>query len=151
MISRMWKPLLAVALLSLATVLGAAPAYAGEAGNTCVTRYHLNNPALGGYTVCVKLEHDPAAHAWRTNASVTTTTPGMTLHTASVYLYAENTVVKTGSKGPAATQILGIITPWWTCNGQHQLGGREYGYVTWPDGSDSSYIATDTPTVTGTC
>ena len=152
MIDRFWKLLVTLAgALSLAVVVGAAPAYAGEAGKTCVTYYHLNDPALGGYTVCVKLEHDPTTHAWRTNASVTTTTPGMTLHTALVDLIAENNVVATGSKPPAASQQLGIVTSWWVCSGAHQLSGTERGFVTWPDGTDSAIITTETPLVTGTC
>ena len=101
--------------------------------------------------MCVKLEHDPATHSWRTNASVTTTTPGMVLHRPTVYLERGADVVATGSKPPARSQILGIVTGWYKCNGQVSLVGREYGSVTWPDGSDSPNIATDTPTVTGTC
>lgn len=152
MLSRVRKALLvSAAALSLAAVAGASPAYAGEAGNVCQTYYHLNNPSLGGYTVCVKLEHDTATHSWRTNASVTTTTAGMTLHTASSTLFSGNTVVRTASKPPAKSQILGIVTPWWACSGPVSLSGRESGFVTWPDGTDSALISTDTPTVSGTC
>lgn len=151
-ILRKWKSLLAVVMaVSAISVLGSTPATAGEAGRHCATYYHLENPALGGYTVCVKLEHDPTL-GWRTNASVTTTTPGMVLHTATVELWSEGTIRATGSKPAAVSQILGIVSDWYDfCEGSHPWIGKEIGFVTWPDGTNSPSKQTNTDTVTGPC
>src|SRR5690349_9816018 len=99
------------------------PAAAGETARFCKTWYYHADPASGwGFTSCVKLVHDPFQHAWGANGSVSTTTPGMVLHTANVEMDLYNTddtfvLRRIGSGGPAATQINDIASPVVHCNG----------------------------------
>lgn len=154
------KALLAAGATVLITaLLGTTPAYAGEAGRTCKTYYHLDNPALGGFTVCVKLVHDPVLHEWRTSSSVTTTTPGMVLHSARATMWTYNAmnnwveVSNIGGQGPPSNSgIFGIETIGFRCHdSQRPFQGKEFGYVTWPDRTDSIVIATETPIIYGNC
>ena len=133
------------------TLTNASPASAGETGRFCETWYYHANPASGwGFTSCVKLVHDPNQHAWGAIGSVSTTTPGMVLHTANVevdFYNIDNTFIlrRIGSGGPAATQINDIGTPFVTCSGILKFRGDIKEFVTWPDGETSS--TTDTFTL----
>ncbi len=144
--SKIWKRALVVlAAIGLLTTLGVTPAFASDAGKNCRTYYFHNDPSSGwGFTVCVKLTHDPTLHTWQANGSVTTTTSGMTLHTATTTFDMNNTVYVFRSKGPAATQILGIATDPWPCSGVNDFAGWVDEYVTWPNGANSSPTTTAT-------
>jgi hypothetical protein len=149
--------LLAAGLLMIGTVV---PASAGEAGRHCETFWHLNNPNTGwGFTLCVKLEHDPNIHAWRANGSVSTSTSGMVLHTADLYFYidqADPNHEEHASKGPAAT-FISLQTTWLVCGGSHQFTAWLNEWVTWPDGTNSptKQVVVDGPGtsiwISGTC
>jgi hypothetical protein len=148
--SRIWKRLLAVVVAVPAiAALHASPALAGDAGRNCQTYYYHANRATGwGFTVCVKLVHNPTAHTWLTSASVTTTTPGMTLHSAKsvldLFQDTSHFTRESGLIGPAATQILGINTDPQECSGTVAVIGRVDEYVTWPSGEQSSPTTTKT-------
>jgi hypothetical protein len=138
------RALVVLSVVGILTAAGVTPAHAGEAGRNCKTYYHYGDPTRGGFTVCVKLEHQETFHAWRANGSVTTTTPGMVLHTATTAYYTADGHYFEESKGPAATEILNIATTWDQCSGSHDFLGRVTEWVTWPDGTSSSVTATYT-------
>jgi hypothetical protein len=150
--SRIWKRLLAVVVAVPAIgALHASPALAGDAGRNCKTYYYHANPATGwGFTVCVKLVHDPGAHTWLTTGSVTTGTPGMVLHSAKARLdltqNGKTNSYESGLIGPAATRILDINTGPQRCPGTGiaTLLGKVSEQVTWPSGELSSPTATAT-------
>jgi hypothetical protein len=140
----------AVAVFTLG-VVNVSPASAGDAARNCVTYYYHANPASGwGFTSCVKLVHDPTNHEWGSIASVSTTTPGMVLHTATVgfdmYFPNNNFILhRQNVDGPAASLIDNIKSPFVTCSGLLLFRGDVSEFVTWPDGETSS--TTDTFTI----
>jgi hypothetical protein len=150
--SRTWKRALVVlAIMGILTAVGVTPAFASDVGRNCKTYYHYGNPALGGFTVCVKLQYDTRYGflMWRANGSVTTTTPNMVLHSAqTIYQrFQPNEGYSTyysPFKGPAATQILDITTDWVTCVGGTYHIGWVNEWVTWPDGRSSDLTTTYT-------
>jgi hypothetical protein len=151
--SSTWKRVLIVLTMAgLLTAVVATPANAyEERGRHCKTYYHLADPSTGwGFTVCVKLEK--SGLWWRANGSVTTTTPGMVLHTADTYFFASDQTAggvggeDIASKGPAATQILGITTHWFLCNSDdtYEFYALVHEWVTWPNGATSPTTTTYT-------
>ena len=138
------RTLVLVATILAGIAVGATPAAAGELGRNCVTYYHQNNPATGwGFTTCVKLEHDTVTHSWRANGSVSTTTPGMVLHSPTVRFIVNNVfAISKTDGGPAASSIPAVVTDWWQCAGATKVRGSIEEYVTWPNGVNSSITTT---------
>jgi hypothetical protein len=149
LVTRTLRSSLIAALAMLPAGALATPALAGETGNGCLTYYYHNNPATHwGFTVCVKAVHDAARHTWETVGSVSTTTPGMTLHTAVAQVAVHNGFSGHGAlidsslgvKGPAASRILDIRSGTAGCGGvgNVEVRGEVAEQVHWPNGELSS-------------
>ena len=141
------RVLVLVVTVLTAGALHASPALAGDAGLHCTVYYFHNDPSVGwGFTVCIKLEHDPANHQWRANGSVATTTPGMVLlgPTSGMVGDPDLNGISIGHKPAAVSQILGIASTWVRCSGRLRLQGFLNEMVTWPNGVRSSNTTTYT-------
>jgi hypothetical protein len=127
--------------VSLLTIFVSSPAHAGDAGRWCKTYYHLNDPSTGwGFTVCVKLQHDPNTHSWRSNTTVSTTTFGLYLYMHELDFYMDgNDVVPVESHGLVqGYSSISTQTPWHRCNGGHLFLGRTVAQAIWPNNTLSS-------------
>lgn len=141
-----------LAVVGLSTAVTATPAYAAaqDRGRHCQTYYHLGDPATNmGFTVCVKLQYDPDnLGMWRATASVTTTTPGMVLHTANLVYWdyditRDEFIDRRDSDGPAASAIY-LATPWQYCSYGSHIRRTAFvdEWVTWPTGVNSQPVRT---------
>jgi hypothetical protein len=141
------KLLVIVAIIGLLTIFTPSPAHAGDAARYCKTYYHLNNKATGwGFTVCVKLQHDPTNHAWRATGSVSTTVSGMLVNLYALHYYS-NGVLRERGQADQDISFATSTTDWWYCAGYHGYIGM-YGVVganaQWPNGTWSSNTNTYT-------
>lgn len=123
-----------MAFVATLAVVPASPAYAGQAGRKCETFYAQGNANTGwGFEICVKLEHSPETHSWRTNGSVSTRTAGIGNMELDVGLNVDG-VSRTvdGQIGPPPS--VSDETAWFRCSGRHQFSGYASARVRWPNG-----------------
>jgi hypothetical protein len=147
----------ALAGATLASMGGVAAA--GEAGRNCGTFYAQGDPSSGwGFTICVKLVHDPNAHTWWATASVTSTTPGISLFLSELEMrYAfggtsGKTQLSSVDGQGSSTFVTGSTNrPW--CSGSVSLDATAKGFARWPNGVGSYVQAVRTTPVPvyGTC
>jgi len=134
-------------------------ASAGEAGRNCGTFYAQGNPATGwGFTVCVKLVHNPNDHTWWSTASVTSTTPGIHLYLIELVMYVSDDAgdfhvnLSSVSGQGSSTFVTGSTShPW--CVGSVSLRAVAKGEARWPNGVGSNVedVQTYPVPVMGTC
>jgi hypothetical protein len=135
----------------------AGSASAGETGRNCKTFYAGGDPSSSwGFTVCVKLVHEPADHIWYATASVSSTTPGISLQISKIvmtYSTGGSVNLDSGTLRGAGTSFVSASTGLINCHGAVTLGGTATGYAYWPNGVRSSDGKVDTApaSINATC
>jgi hypothetical protein len=139
-------------------VLAVPAAHAGEAARNCKTYWAQGNPNSGwGFTVCVKLVHDPNAHTWWSTGSVSSTTPGIKLYLDSLSIYSQTSgvtrTINTATRYGTGSDFVTAITFKYACSGRHNFQGAAVGHAIWPNGVRSQGGLAETSPIpySGTC